>query len=248
MKIALLSDVHANLQALQACLQHAHSQGATQLAFLGDLVGYGGQPAAVLDVVMQLAAEGAWVIRGNHDTLAVQPPGTATTMDEVSAHWTHQHLSTDQRHYLQQLPLTLRDGNLLLVHASADAPQDWYYVDQPQRAALSLAAAGTEVRYVMGGHVHQQTLFYRGTGRDLIDFKPTPGKAVPVSVRRQWLATVGSVGQPRDGRTDAMYTLFDRACQAMTFYRVPYDYLAAAKAILATSLPEGFAQRLERGQ
>jgi predicted phosphodiesterase len=248
MKVALLSDVHANLQALHACLQHARSQGAAQLAFLGDLVGYGGQPAGVLDTIMQLAADGAWVIRGNHDTLAVQPPATATTMDEVSAQWTHQHLSTDQRQYLQQLPLTLRDGNLLLVHASVDAPQNWHYVDQPQRAALSLAAAGTEVRYILGGHVHQQTLFYRGTGRHLIDFKPTPGKAVPVSARRQWLATVGSVGQPRDGRTDAMYTLFDRARQTMTFYRVPYDYLAAAKAIRATTLPEGFAQRLERGQ
>jgi diadenosine tetraphosphatase ApaH/serine/threonine PP2A family protein phosphatase len=248
MKLALLSDVHANLQALRACLQHARLQGATQLAFLGDQVGYGGEPAAVLDVVMQLAAEGAWVIRGNHDTLAVLPPATATTLDEVSAQWTHQHLSADQRQYLQQLPLTRRDGNLLLVHASADAPQSWHYVDQPQRAALSLAAAGVDVRYVLGGHVHQQTLFYRGTGRHLIDFKPTPDKGVPVSARRQWLATVGSVGQPRDGRTDAMYTLFDRARQMMTFYRVPYDYQAAAKAIRATGLPEDFAQRLERGE
>ncbi|MGA8514949.1 MAG: metallophosphoesterase family protein [Burkholderiaceae bacterium] len=248
MKIALLSDIHANLQALQACLQHARLQGATQLAFLGDLVGYGGQPAAVLDAIMQLANEGAWVIRGNHDSLAVLPPAAATTMDEVSAQWTHQHLSTGQRLYLQQLPLTWRDGNLLLVHASADAPQSWHYVDQPQRAALSLAAAGTDVRYVLGGHVHQQTLFYRGTGRHLIDFKPTPDKGVPVSARRQWLATVGSVGQPRDGRTEAMYTLFDRARQVMTFCRVPYDYLAAAAAIRATALPEGFAQRLERGQ
>jgi diadenosine tetraphosphatase ApaH/serine/threonine PP2A family protein phosphatase len=248
MKIALLSDIHANLHALTACLQHAQGQGATQLAFLGDLVGYGGEPGAVVDTIIQLASEGAWVIRGNHDTLAVQPPATLSTMDEVSAQWTHLQLSTAQRHYLQQLPLTFRDGNLLLVHASADAPERWHYVDQPQRAALSLDAAGSDVRYVLGGHVHQQTLFYRGTGRHLIDFKPTQDKGVPVSPRRHWLATVGSVGQPRDGRTEAMYTLFDRARQVMTFHRVPYDHLAAAAAIRATSLPDSFAQRLERGQ
>lgn len=248
MKIALLSDIHANLHALQACLAHARAQGVNQLAFLGDLVGYGSAPAPVLDIIMQLAHEGAWVIRGNHDTLAVDVPETPATMDEAGAQWTHEHTNAAQHMFLKQLPLTLRDGNLLLVHASVDAPQSWHYVDQPRRAALSLAAADEDVRYVLGGHVHQQTLFYQGTGRQLIEFKPTPNKGVPVTARRRWLATVGSVGQPRDGRTDAMYTLFDRSRQTMTFYRVPYDHLAAAAAIRASGLPESFAQRLETGR
>jgi diadenosine tetraphosphatase ApaH/serine/threonine PP2A family protein phosphatase len=247
MKVALLSDIHANLHALQACLQHAREQGANQLAFLGDLVGYGSAPGPVLDVVMQLASEGAWVIQGNHDALAVKVPETATTMDEAGAKWTHEHTNAAQHTFLKQLPLTLRDGNLLLVHASADAPHHWYYVDQPRRAALSLQAADEDIRYVLGGHVHHQTLFYQGTGHQLIEFKPTPNKSVPVTTRRRWLATVGSVGQPRDGRTDAMYTLFDRLGQTMTFYRVPYDHLAAAAAIRASGLPESFAQRIETG-
>lgn len=248
MKVALLSDIHANLHALQACLQHARAQGANQLAFLGDFVGYGSAPGPVLDVIMQLASEGAWVIRGNHDTLAVEVPETATTMDEAGAQWTHEHTSTTHHAFLKQLPLSLRDGNLLLVHASADAPHSWHYVDQPRRAALSLAAADEAVHYVLGGHVHHQTLFYQGAGRQLIEFKPTPNKGVPVTQRRRWLATVGSVGQPRDGRTEAMYTLFDRTQQTMTFYRVPYDHLAAAAAIRATNLPESFAQRIETGR
>lgn len=248
MKVALLSDVHANLHALQACLQHARDQGANQLAFLGDLVGYGSAPGPVLDVIMPLVSDGAWVVRGNHDTLAAEVPLTVTTMDEAGAQWTHTHTSAVQHAFLKQLPLTLRDGNLLLVHASVDAPHSWHYVDQPRRAALSLAAADEDIRYVLGGHVHHQTLFYQGTGRQLIEFKPTPNKSVPVTARRRWLATVGSVGQPRDGRTDAMYTLFDRKVQTMTFYRVPYDHLAAAAAIRASGLPESFALRLETGR
>jgi diadenosine tetraphosphatase ApaH/serine/threonine PP2A family protein phosphatase len=81
----------------------------------------------------------------------------------------------------------------------------------------------------------------------LLSFQPKPGAAVPVTAQRQWLVTVGSVGQPRDGRTEAMYTLFDRRRHTMTFHRVAYDYQAAATAIRATELPESFAQRLERG-
>ncbi|MFM7010412.1 MAG: metallophosphoesterase family protein, partial [Betaproteobacteria bacterium] len=74
MRLALISDIHANRQALQACLAHARLQGVDQLAFLGDLVGYGGEPAAVLDQVMDLAAQGAWVLQGNHDEMALNPP------------------------------------------------------------------------------------------------------------------------------------------------------------------------------
>lgn len=74
MKLALFSDIHSNLQALQACMAHAQAQGATQLAFLGDMVGYGGEPTAVLDTIMRAVQAGAWAVRGNHDDLALLPP------------------------------------------------------------------------------------------------------------------------------------------------------------------------------
>ena len=89
MKLALLSDIHANLQAFEACLLHARAQGATQFALLGDLVGYGGDPVAVMDRIMQLAADGAWVVRGNHDAMAVAPPSEASRMGQATAAWTH---------------------------------------------------------------------------------------------------------------------------------------------------------------
>jgi diadenosine tetraphosphatase ApaH/serine/threonine PP2A family protein phosphatase len=250
MRLALLSDIHANLQALDACLHHARSHGAQRFAFLGDLVGYGGDPVAVVERIMLLTEEGAVVLRGNHDDAAVSPPLTPKTLGDSTAQWTHHQLSPAHRAWLAALPLTLHDGDTLLVHASADEPDHWHYVRDAHTASLSLDAAQAwpGVRYVFGGHVHQQTLYYRGSSGDLMPFAPQHGVAVPVPAHRQWLCTIGSVGQPRDGNPQAMYALFDREHARLTFHRVAYDHAAAAAAIRKAGLQDYFAQRLEHGR
>ena len=250
MKLALLSDLHANQLALEACIAHAAAQGAGRFAVLGDLVGYGAQPSQVVQRVRELAAAGAIVLQGNHDLLAVAPPPAIRTMDEAGASWTHGRLARDELSFLAGLPLTATDGATFLVHASADAPRNWHYVDNPQRAESSLDAACADpaVRRVFGGHVHRQTLYFRGSGRGLIPFLPTPGAAIPVPAHRRWIATVGSVGQPRDGDPAAMYAMFDAARAELTFHRVAYDHLAAAASVRAAGLPEFFAARLEQGR
>ena len=101
---------------------------------------------------------------------------------------------------------------------------------------------------MFGGHVHEQRLFFHGAVGKLMAFQPTPGVAIPLPRHRVWLATVGSVGQPRDGRSEAMYALFDTSSLQLTFLRVPYDYEAAAQAILEAGLPEYDAHRLALGQ
>ncbi len=253
MKLALLSDIHANLQAFDACLADARARGATQIALLGDLVGYGADPVAVMHRVMTLADAGAWVLKGNHDELACHPPDhpSANALGEITAGWTHAQLSLEHREFLDALPLTHQDGSTLLVHASVDSPERWHYVKDERDAAQSLAAAAqmdASVRYVFGGHVHRQTLYYQGSGRGLMQFLPTPNAAIPVPAHRSWLATIGSVGQPRDGRTEAAYAMFDRDAARLTFVRVPYDFHAAASAIRAAGLPAFFADRLSRGE
>ena len=248
MKLALLSDIHANLHALEACLPDARDRGATQYACLGDLVGYGAEPSAVLDRVMEFAAQGAWVVRGNHDQVAVQPPADTSRADAAGAAWTHAQLSPAQRAFLAGLPLTFCQGSIFLVHASAHEPQRWHYVEDARGARASLEAAGDGVSHLFGGHVHEQRLFYRGAGHGLMAFTPTPGVAVPVPAHRQWLATVGSVGQPRDGRSEAMYAMFDTAALHLTFMRVPYNHLAAAQCIRAAGLPAFHADRLALGR
>ena len=250
MRIALLSDIHANLQALDACLIHARAQQAERFVFLGDLVGYGADPRAVVDRIMQLTDEGAKTIQGNHDAMAVKPPPLVRTVGDSTAAWTHRQLTPGQRDWLSRLPLTLQDDKTLYVHASANEPQAWHYVYDPRAAQASMdgAAAWPGVQYVFGGHVHSQTLYYQGAGNTLMPFTPQPGVAIPVAPHRQWLATIGSVGQPRDGNTDAMYCLFDTGRAQLTFHRVPYDHLAAAAAIRKVGLHEFFADRLERGR
>jgi diadenosine tetraphosphatase ApaH/serine/threonine PP2A family protein phosphatase len=250
MKLALLSDIHANVQAFDACLEHARLAGCDRVALLGDLVGYGGDPVAVMERVTALADQGAVVLRGNHDALAVEPPAQSQQMGDATARWTHDQLSTAQRTFLAGCPLTATVGPCLLVHASADAPEKWRYVDDERSAAASLEAALLQpgIRYVFGGHVHHQTLYYKGSGRGLMPFQPTPGFAIPTPGHRQWIATIGSVGQPRDGRPTAMYALFDLEQARLTFHRVPYDHAAAAASVRRAGLPEFFAKRIEEGR
>jgi diadenosine tetraphosphatase ApaH/serine/threonine PP2A family protein phosphatase len=261
MKMAILSDIHANLQAFEACIADAEAQGATHFALLGDFVGYGANPVEVVERIQDLAQRGAYVIKGNHDVMAVHVPQNDASLGASTAAWTHATLGPAHLAFLDQLPLTLSFGSVLLVHASADNPEKWRYVVDERSADASLAAATIVVpetsvgpaqthpaHWVFGGHVHQQTLYYKGARDGLMRFNPTSGVAIPVSRHRRWLATVGSVGQPRDGNTFAKYALFDTAQCTLNFCQVPYDFHAAAAAILKAGLPSYFAERLEIGR
>ena len=255
MKLALLSDIHSNRQALDACMEHARAQGAQRFAWLGDLVGYGADPGYVVQQAIALVADGHCVIGGNHDALAVHPPmpgdKAASSVAAHGAGWTHDQLTPHEYAFLASRPLVAEVSGVLLVHASADAPERWRYVDNEAVAEQCLDAAILRpgIHHVFCGHVHQQTLYYRGTGRGLMRFTPQPGVAIPVAPRRQWVATIGSVGQPRDGDPRAMYALLDTDAWLLRFERVPYDHAAAAAAIRATgAMPDYFAQRLEVGR
>lgn len=250
MKLALLSDIHANIQALDVCLEHARGRGAQRYAVLGDLVGYGADPGAVVRRVMAMAQGGALVIKGNHDEKAVAPPLESKTMGDITAAWTHAQLTDEEKRFLGALPMTLQHESVLLVHASVEAPELWRYVYDVQAAALSLNAAKAleGVRYVFGGHVHFQALYFRGLGAGLRKLVPLPGAAIAVVRHRHWLATIGSVGQPRDGNPHAMYAVLDTDLDQLTFHRVPYDHGAAAEAIRRAGLPAFFADRLEMGR
>ena len=247
MKLALLADVHANLEALEACLEHAAEHGADQVAFLGDLVGYGADPHAVLERVMARAAAGAVVVRGNHDAAVVAAGSdTMNKSAEAAVDWTRRQLDEAQLAFLAGLPLMAKRDGSCFVHASADRPADWTYVHDALRAAQSIDAA--QSNWVFSGHVHEQALFHLAPAGHALPFKPVPGVVIPVPARRHWLAVVGSVGQPRDGNTAACYALFDTGAATLTFQRVPYDWSVAAAKIRAAGLPESLALRLERGE
>lgn len=249
MKLALMSDLHANIQAFDACIAHARAQGAEQFALLGDFVGYGADPVAVLNRVQELAGKGALLVKGNHDEMAVCPPAKSLSLGDSTASWTHAQLDSSQLDFLDSLPLMLEHGSMALVHASVDRPELWRYVTDQRAATASLnALVSPQIRHVFGGHVHQQTLYYRGADARMMRFAPTPGVAIPVPRHRHWLATLGSVGQPRDGNPQAMYALFDSSRLQLAFQRVDYDHLGAAAAIRRAGLPAYFADRLGAGK
>jgi diadenosine tetraphosphatase ApaH/serine/threonine PP2A family protein phosphatase len=243
--LALLSDVHANFEALEACLRHARERGAGRFAFLGDLVGYGADPQRVVDRVAGLVAEGAVAVKGNHDAAVASD---ATYMNEnarESIEWTRRVLGNEAKAFLARLPLYVRDGDISFVHASAASPERWDYVDSVGAAWRSLQAASTV--YTFSGHVHvQEAYFSTPQGRAMV-FHPLPGVEVPLPANRCWLALVGSVGQPRDRNPAAAYALFDVARARITFHRVSYDHRAAAQRIRAAGLPESLAYRIEKG-
>ena len=245
MLTALFSDVHSNLAALQACLRHARESGAERFAFLGDLVGYGPDPAAVIDVIA--AIDGAIVVKGNHDEAVEVEPKTRDLGDVAYAAivWTRDALSLAQHRFLSSLPLIITREDVCFVHSSASRPERWEYVHDGAAARRSLDAAGTS--YVFSGHVHDQMLYFTTPGGRAAAFRPTSGSPAPVPRRRRWLAIAGSVGQPRDGNPAAAYALFDDVSETMTFFRIPYDHLATASRIRAARLPEMLAERIARG-
>ena len=242
---ALFADVHANLEALEACLEDARGRGAQRFAFLGDLVGYGADPGPVTEIAMGLAAKGALSVKGNHDQ-AIE--GSAAYLNETARaaiEWTRSNLEPRHRDYLAQLPLVAREEPICLVHASADAPHRWTYVDSAAAAWRSAQAANAV--YTFCGHVHDQGLYFERPGGGMGAFRPTPGTAIPVGRHRRWLAIAGSVGQPRDGNPAAAYAMFDAASEAITFHRVPYDNMAAAAKIERSALPAHLAYRVRKG-
>jgi diadenosine tetraphosphatase ApaH/serine/threonine PP2A family protein phosphatase len=248
MRLALLADIHSNLEALVAVLAHARDeQRVDGLAFLGDLVGYGPDPVAVLVRIEEEAARGAVVVQGNHDA-AVLEPKVAEGMNPAALEaieWTRGQLGAGERAFLASLPLTLRRGEVTLVHSSVEDPGAWIYVTDPARAARCLAAA--ETPFTFAGHVHEPVLYYTGANDRPLPFKPIPGVAIPVPPRRKWLAIVGSVGQPRDGRTAASYAVFDDERRTLTWHRVAYDWPTTAAKVRAVGLPDRLADRLEHG-
>ena len=244
MRIALFADVHANAAALRACLAHARERGATRLAFLGDLVGYGPDPGEVVDLVAEQAAHGAIAVKGNHDE-AIE--GRTAYLNDSAARaieWSRRVLTPGQRECLARLPLCVREGDRCYVHASAVAPHRWTYVDSPACALASMSAAGCTQTY--SGHVHEQRL-YVAHGAGATVFTPRAGIAIPTPPHRRSLALVGSVGQPRDGNPAAAYAIADLERHEITFHRVAYDHHETARRMRAAGLPEMLAYRIERG-
>jgi predicted phosphodiesterase len=246
MRIAFFSDIHANRQALDACLAHAARGRVDHYVFLGDLVGYGADPRYVLDRVALLAGEGAVVLLGNHDAAAVAPVEGMNDYARIAAQWTARQLDEAQRAFISRLPLTVEEEDRLYVHSEAVDPASWGYVSNAADAERSLIA--TPRRLTFCGHVHRPQLYHMAPQKPAVLFLPHVGAPIPLVGPRKWLAVMGAVGQPRDENPAAAYAIFDTTTNELTYLRIPYDIQAAAAAIHAAGLPRMLAARLFVGR
>jgi len=246
MLIALLTDIHGNREAFSAVLAHARSLNVDRLVLLGDYVGYGADPAWVVDTVRTLVAEGAIALLGNHDAAIDGTDEDMNPIAQEAIRWTRGQLGMEQRAFLADLPLVHEEGDILYVHANGYAPRSWNYITDTLEAARHFSRVEAHITFC--GHVHVPMLYHMSTTAKVGSFSPVSDNEIPLLPTRTWLAVIGAVGQPRDGVPAANYAVFDTARQCLRYFRVPYDNMEAARKVREAGLPEKLAQRLEEGR
>jgi diadenosine tetraphosphatase ApaH/serine/threonine PP2A family protein phosphatase len=240
MRLAVLSDIHANLAALEAV--RADLPGVEEVWVLGDIVGYGPQPN---EVIAALQAMGARSVLGNHDGAAI---GTVDTSwfnpDAASAiDWTSGVIDENSRAYLATLPEIRVEDQLTAVHGSPRNPI-WEYITGSDVAAANLSAFATRV--CLNGHTHVPVVF-QADGAAVAPVAAIPGSPVSIAAGR-CLVNPGSVGQPRDGNPAASYLVLDTDADEVQFRRVAYDIDATQQLMREAGLPPRLAERLSYGR
>lgn len=246
MRIAFMADIHANLRALEACLHQARELGTDRIVFLGDYVGYGPDPIAVLERIMAETKRGAIAVAGNHDQAVADIRESMTSDAEIAMAWTRGQLGSEAREFLTSLPMRFEDDTRLYVHASPQTYPAWIYIHDGPAAKRALEASRAQT--VFCGHTHLPALHGITATGQLVSFQPVPSVPVPMPRHRRWLNVIGAVGQSRDGNPAAAWALLDTDRAEITHLRVPYDVSATATAILRAGLPPDLAARLQQGR
>jgi len=241
MKTALLSDVHANLEALQAVLQVAQKRGVDRMLCLGDVVGYGASPNECLQIIRERCP---MVLLGNHDS-ASSGGGELARFNpnaKAAALWTAKVLTPENRYYLRGLPLTRHVEPYFYVHASPAAPRDWEYIFDRFDAEPQFQFFTEHACFI--GHTHQPAIFERSAS-GCVSLPPTQHRFDPA---HRYIVNVGSVGQPRDRDPRACFVILSEPEGTIEFVRVPYDIEASQEKIRAANLPPVLAARLSAGE
>ena len=247
MRFLILSDIHANLTALQSAVAAVEGRWDRALC-LGDIVGYGPDPNQAMDFVRSLDPV---IIRGNHDKAAcgITDASDFNPVARIAAEWTTAQLRPENLDFLHQLPMgPVNVDGLTLVHgAVADEDE---YVFAPGQALQGLLESPSAVTFF--GHTHFQGGFsYRGTQLEVIQMKPLPGpsfSALQLNEDTRYLLNPGSIGQPRDGDSRAAFAIADMGHHVTEFWRVPYDIEAVQARMREAKLPEVLVQRLTYGR
>ncbi|MBE9202324.1 metallophosphoesterase family protein [Synechocystis salina LEGE 06099] len=254
MKLAVISCVHGNFEALNAVLSDIDQQKADQIYCLGDLVGYGPYPNAVVEMIRSLdipTCQGCWdedIVEGLNACECSYPSLLAESRGRTAHEWTNNAIHPEVREYLAGLPLTMRHENLCFVHGSPNSQHEYLLPSMDGFAALERVLA-TEADVLFCGHTHVP--YVRELKEGTISVRVEQGeegkadKKFTVPLKR--IINAGSVGEPRHGRPNATYVLYDTETTQVTLREVPYNYQRTCTAIIDQGLPPIFAWRLARG-
>lgn len=224
--LGIISDIHANLEALESVLRDGDELGIQDWICLGDIVGYGADPEACIEVVRSRCKI---IIMGNHDEAASVEanPDDFNPVARQAIIWTKYTVSDSNRLWLRSLPLDHQEGNRLYVHSSPRDPGLWNYIFTESEARRQMTVLDESVKFCFIGHSHETFRYVDSNGTELIN--------------------VGSVGQPRDGDPRASYVIF-RSDGVTEHRRVEYDVAKAQQKIIDAKLPAFLAERLQHGQ
>ena len=241
MRYAIISDIHGNLQALQEVLSLIGRQEVDRIVCLGDIVGYGADPSACIDLVRK---ECCSVIMGNHDAAAVGLTSIEyfNPVAREAALWTGKVLTDEQREYLSQLPYKGVFEDFDIVHSTPDQPELWRYLMQADNAGPLFSYFTSQILFY--GHTHVPMVFrYEESCASYCE----PADFCLENEKR-YIVNVGSVGQPRDFDPRASFVVFDSRGKRVSYHRQTYDLAEAQERIIRNGLPPVLAARLSYGR
>lgn len=244
MRFAFISDIHANLEALEAVFEDIEQQDVDEVICLGDIVGYGANPNECAELVRQ---KSDYILLGNHDAAAVNLLATHhfNSHAKIAIEWTASNLKNEIRSFLLSLPLVLTRETLTLVHSTPYEPNMWYYITSLEEAAFNFQYFDTQVCLV--GHTHIPIIIVLDAKKEVYVHQASQVNLHGMEESRL-LINVGSVGQPRDRNPDSCYAILDTTLGDFSYRRVPYNIEKAQAKMKKIKMPEFLITRLIEGR
>jgi diadenosine tetraphosphatase ApaH/serine/threonine PP2A family protein phosphatase len=241
---AVISDIHSNLEALEAVLADMQAQGISEIVCLGDIVGYASGVRACLRRIREL---GCPVVMGNHDEAAYlgDPPLDFNETARAGAIFSAQCLKEEDLSWLRSLPLRLKIDGVEYFHASLETLVKWNYIISSSEARRHFSNQSSSLAFC--GHTHQPVMWFQPTDEGHVSMNHGEGTKI-LPLNGKVLINVGAVGQPRDGDNRACYVIHRPGEKSVEFRRIPYDIARTKKKILRARLPRFSAQRLSLGR
>ncbi len=247
MRYAIISDIHANLEALEAILEDIDRRRVDKIVSLGDIVGYNASPNETVNLVRE---KGVLSISGNHDMRAADTgePFGFNPQARSAILWTRDQLTPENKDYLDSLPVTLGvDDIFFMVHGSVNSADDYILSTSEAILNFKLLKQEGDLHICFFGQTHRPAIFVEDEGR--VFLVRGEGKEYDFMLRESayYLINPGGVGQPRDQDERAAYAIYDARRSRVSFYRVVYDTAAASRKIVAAGLPFTLAVRIKQG-